>query len=183
MRIPTMISQRRHRRTGSDESCLVCRRGSVEDRSETGENARGDVSSRVRREEHESSRRASGRFREELRPRHHVIVSECPGNRVKLTHMHACGFISPIPVAVRREMHQRRVPLLTGSSRAPYRTATPSPAQSRSIDPLFGRVETELDSSMDRPRLQAHARARATMDPVSQVVRRALADVTCLPRS
>jgi hypothetical protein len=64
--------------------------------------------------------------------------------------MHACGFISPIPVAVRREMHQRRVPLLTGSSRAPYGTATPSPAQSRSIDPLFGRVETELDSSMDR---------------------------------
>ena len=36
----------------------------------------------------------------------------------------------------------------------------------------------ELDSSMDRPRLQAHARARATMDPVSQVIRRALADVT-----
>ena len=37
----------------------MCKRGSVEDRSETGENARGDVSSRVRREEHESSRRAS----------------------------------------------------------------------------------------------------------------------------
>ena len=57
MRIPTMIFQRCHRRTGSDESLPRVQESSVEDRSETGEKRQGDVFRELDEEKHESSRR------------------------------------------------------------------------------------------------------------------------------